>query len=77
VAHAAERDRVSINNYINSLLAAGVQWRRPVVATLDEDLADEAPGPDALRRMLRVAVAANIATTVFLAALAVVLLLAT
>jgi antitoxin HicB len=77
VAHAAERDRVSINNYINSLLAAGVQWRRPVVATLDDDLTDEAPGPDALRRMLRVAVAANIATMVFLAALAVVLLLAT
>jgi antitoxin HicB len=84
VAHAAERDQISINNYINSLLAAGVQWRRPpgevpegtAFATLDEDLTDEAPGPDALRRMLRVAVAANIATTVFLAALAVVLLLA-
>ena len=84
VAHAAERDQVSINNYINSLLAAGAQWRRPpgdvpegaVSATLDEDLTDEALGPDALRRMLRLAVAANIATTVFLAALAVVLLLA-
>jgi DNA-binding CsgD family transcriptional regulator len=76
VAQAAERDQVSINNYINSLLAAGTQWRRPMFATLDEDLTDKTPGPDALRRMLRVAVAANIATTVFLAAVAVVLLLA-
>jgi predicted RNase H-like HicB family nuclease len=35
VALAAERDHVSINAYINSLLAADVHWRRPAEALPD------------------------------------------
>jgi antitoxin HicB len=87
VALAAERDQVSLNAYINSLLAAAVQWRRPagtlssgpdqpVFAFLDEDLAREAPGRNGLQTLLRLAVIANIAMILFLAALAVVFVLA-
>jgi antitoxin HicB len=88
VALAADRDQVSLNAYINSLLAAAVQWRRPagtspsapeppVFAVLDDDLISEAsPGArgTGLQRLLRLAVAANIVMMVFLAVLAVVLL---
>ena len=86
VALAAERDQVSLNAYINLLLAAAVQWRRPpgtapdqpVFAALDEDLVGEGTESEranGLQRLLRLAVAANIAMMVCLAALAAVLLL--
>ena len=89
VALAAERDQVSLNAYINALVAAAVQWRRPaagpggteqpVFAVLEDDLREE-PGASSrasgLQRLLRVAVAANIAMMVFIAVLAIVLLLA-
>jgi antitoxin HicB len=87
VALAAERDQVSLNAYINSLLAAAVQWRRPagtgsdqpVFAVLEEDLVNEASADQrthGLQRLLRLAVMANVAMIAFLAVLAVVLLLA-
>jgi antitoxin HicB len=89
VALAAERDQVSLNAYINSLLAAAVQWRRPVgtsasapdqpvFAVMDEDLVSEASGApraNGLQRLLRLAVLANIAMMALLAVVAVVLLL--
>jgi antitoxin HicB len=89
VALAAERDQVSLNAYINSLLAAAVQWRRPaagapgapnqpVFAVLDEDLIHESSGSSqahGLVRQLRLLVAANIAMVVCLVVLAVVLVL--
>jgi antitoxin HicB len=88
VALAAERDQVSLNAYINSLLAAAVQWRRPagagpggadqpVFAVLDEDLVHEAPGSGQTQRLtglLRLGIAVNAATVVALVVLAVVLL---
>lgn len=90
VALAAERDQVSLNAYINSLLAAAVQWRRPVgtgalpqdqpvFAVLDEDLVSESPGgarTNGLDRLLRLAVVANVATMVLLVVLAAAVLLA-
>jgi antitoxin HicB len=90
VALAAERDQVSLNAYINSLLAAAVQWRRPagispsapdqpVFAVLDEDLVNESSAgsrASGLQRLLRLAVMANVAMMAFLAVLAVVLVLA-
>ena len=85
VALAAERDQVSINAYITSLVAVGVQWRRPagalpdhrVFTILDDDRAgDQVPARDRLWSLLRLAVATNIAMIVFLAAVAVVLLVA-
>ena len=79
VALAAERDHASINAYINSLLAADVQWRRPAGPLPDRRvfpiLDDDARARDGLRSLLRLAVTANIAIMVFLA-VAVVLLLA-
>jgi antitoxin HicB len=83
VALAAERDQASLNAYINSLLAAAVQWRRPpatdqpVFAVLDEDLVNEASVPrNGLQNLLKLAVVANITMMVFLAALAAILVLA-
>jgi antitoxin HicB len=89
VALAAERDQVSLNAYINALVAAAVQWRRPVggpstseqpvFAVLDEDLVDESAAnsrTSELQRLLRVAVVANLAMMALLAVLAIVLLVA-
>jgi predicted RNase H-like HicB family nuclease len=84
VALAAERDHVSINAYINSLLAADVHWRRPaealpdpsVLTILDDGLAGEAAARDGLRNLLWLAVFANCAMMGVLAAVAVILLLA-
>ena len=87
IALAAERDQVSLNAYINSLVAAAVQWQRPagstsaadqpVFAVLDEDLVHERPTSQQARLvgLLRLGVAANLALTVALIALAVVLVL--
>jgi antitoxin HicB len=88
VALAAERDQVSLNAYINALVASAVQWRRPAAgpsapdqpafAVLEEDLVDPsaaAPRTNGLPQLLRVAVAANFAMMALLAVLAVVLLL--
>jgi antitoxin HicB len=88
VALAAERDQVSLNAYINSLIAAAVQWRRPagtspsapeqpVYAVLDEDLVNEPAAvsrANALQRWLRLAVIALVAVMLFLAVVAVVVL---
>jgi predicted RNase H-like HicB family nuclease len=89
VALAAERDQVSLNAYINALVAAAVQWRRPagglpageqpVFAVLDEDLVGESGTSlrtNGLLRFLRLAVAANIAMMALLAVLAILLLVA-
>ena len=86
LAQAAERDQVSLNAYLNNLLAAAMQWGRPedgAPANGDraaEGLWDDERGEDPeavprLQRLLVIALAANVAVVAVAAAIAVVLLL--
>jgi predicted HicB family RNase H-like nuclease len=77
LAQAAERDQVSLNAYINYLLAGTMQQPTVSAATAaaEPDRAPNAPSDTArLHRFLAVALAANVAVAAILATIAVVLL---
>jgi len=83
LAQAAERDQVSLNAYINALLAAAVEWRRPEgaqPAVSDQGRRSWQDAPHEGRRaqpqrFLVIALAANVAVVAIAAAIAVILLL--
>jgi antitoxin HicB len=81
LAHAAERDQISLNAYINYLLAGALRQHPPAPAreaAADEREADEplAAGSTArLQRFLAVALAANVAVATVVATVAVILLI--
>lgn len=70
LAQAAERDQVSLNAYINYLLA-GAQQQQPAAAPTEQTVPDTAR----LHRFLTIALAANVAIAAILGAIAVVLLM--
>jgi len=72
LAQAAERDQVSLNAYINYILATAVQ--QPAPAWEAERAAEPAPDTERLQRLLALAVAANVAVAV-IAAVAIAVLL--
>jgi predicted RNase H-like HicB family nuclease len=72
LAQAAERDQVSLNAYINYLLAGALQQQQPPKAAPTER---EAPDTARLHRFLTVALAANVAVAAILAVIAIVLLI--
>jgi antitoxin HicB len=69
LAHGAERDQVSLNAYINYLLAGAQQQQRRAEPT-------ERPVPDTARlhRFLAIALVANVVVAAILALIAVILL---
>jgi antitoxin HicB len=72
LAQAAERDQVSLNAYINYLLAgAQQQQQQPAAAPTEHTVPDTAR----LHRFLTIALAANVAIAAILGAIAVVLLM--
>jgi antitoxin HicB len=85
LAHAAERDEVSLNAYINVLLASAINPPAPNGAappapppeTRDEAAADgmQAENIARLHRFLAIALAANVAVVAIAATIAVILLL--
>jgi antitoxin HicB len=72
LAQAAERDQVSLNAYINYLLAGALQQQRPAAAPPAERAA---PDTGRLHRFLAIALAANVVVAATLALIAIVLLL--
>jgi antitoxin HicB len=75
LAQAADRDQVSLNAYINTLLVGAL--RQPVARLVaDPDPVEEAPIQDTARlhRFLAIALAANVAVAAILATIAVILL---
>ena len=86
LAEAAEREQVSLNAYINVLLVAALQSRRPDFAgpPVAEQVYDAERAPEAgdgmshtarLQRFLAIALTANVAVVAIAAAIAVVLLI--
>lgn len=85
LADTAERDQVSLNSYINALLVAAFQTRRPnwagpaaEAAPIPERGSDAAEAPDhtaRLHRFLALALAANVLVVAIAATIAVILLL--
>lgn len=89
LALAAERDQVSLNAYINGLLAAAMQWGHPegsppppgdlaAPALWEPEAADDAEGKSRaarLQRFLTFALAANVAVVAVAAVIALLLLL--
>jgi antitoxin HicB len=71
LAQAAERDQVSLNAYINYLLAGAQQQQQPPAAPTEQTMPDTAR----LHRFLTIALAANVAIAAILGAIAVVLLM--
>jgi antitoxin HicB len=74
LALAADRDQVSLNAYINTLLVGAL--RQPVARPADPDPVEEAPIEETARlhRFLAIALAANVAVAAILATIAVILL---
>jgi hypothetical protein len=72
LARAAEREEVSLNQFITGTLASAVHWRGQGVANLPASGSDELPPPQA--RKMRTALMANILLLVVIAALAIALL---
>jgi RNA polymerase sigma-B factor len=72
LARAAEREEISLNQFITGSLASAVSWRGPGAAPAKDDGADQAPQPRA--RDMRKALMANVLLLVIIAALAVALL---
>ncbi len=70
LTQAAERDQVSLNAYINYLLAGALRQQPPATAPAERT----APDTGRLHRFLAVALAANVAVAAILAVIAVVLL---
>lgn len=71
LAQAAERDQVSLNAYINYLLAgAQQQQQQPAAAPAEQTVPDTAR----LHRFMTIALAANVAIAAILGVIAVVLL---
>jgi antitoxin HicB len=70
LAQAAERDQVSLNAYINYLLAGASQQQRPPAAPVER----LAPDTARLARFLAIALAANLAVAALLATIAIILL---
>jgi HicB family len=84
LAQAAERDEVSLNAYVNLLLATalhgpalnGAAPPRAAPTAVDESAQPVAPAESAgLHRFLVLALAANVAVTAIVATIAVILLL--
>lgn len=71
LAQAAERDQVSLNAYINYLLAGAQQQRHQPAAPAEPEALDTTR----LHRFLTLALAANVAIAAILAVIAVVLLI--
>jgi antitoxin HicB len=67
LARAAEREEVSLNQFITSSLASAIGWRR--------DEATDAPSPTGGRSSLRTALVVNLVILAIVAAVAVVLLI--
>jgi hypothetical protein len=67
LAHAAEREGVSLNQLITGVLASSVGWRSPTHA--DDDLAQRSP------RLTSTVLAANFAVVLLAAVIALALLL--
>jgi antitoxin HicB len=83
LAQAAERDQVSLNAYINYVLATALQHRQTQVHSASATAAADAAHEDRpvrdnarLQRFLAVALAANVAVAAIIAIVAVILLLA-
>jgi antitoxin HicB len=70
LAQGAQRDQVSLNAYINYLLAGALQQQLPPAAPAEP----AAPDTARLHRFLAIALAANVAVAAVLAIIAVVLL---
>jgi predicted RNase H-like HicB family nuclease len=71
LARAADREEVSLNQFITSSLASAVGWRRGADAAAGQDEPEPAAGPSGTR----VAIMANIAVLAIVAVVAVVLLI--
>ncbi len=77
LAHAAEREETSLNQFITNSLAAVVGWRQPAddAAAAPSQPADAEPASaDAQPRWLRAALVTNIVVVALAAIVAVVLL---
>lgn len=74
LALAADRDQVSLNAYINTLLVGAL--RQPVVRPADPAPVEDVPIEETARmhRFLAIALAANVAVAAILATIAVILL---
>jgi antitoxin HicB len=74
LAQAADRDQVSLNAYINTLLVGAL--RQPLARPADPEPVEEAPIQDTerLHRFLAIALAANVGVAAILATIAVILL---
>jgi hypothetical protein len=78
LAHAAEAEGVSLNQWITSALASAVGWRtgdRPAPAKTGEDAPTEA-APSLSPRLTRAALAANLAVVLIAGIAAIVLIVA-
>jgi antitoxin HicB len=73
LAQAAERDQVSLNAYINYLLAGAQQQQQQPPQAAPAERA--APDTARLHRFLTIALAANVAVAAILAVIAIVLLI--
>jgi antitoxin HicB len=75
LALAADRDQVSLNAYINTLLVGAL--RQPAPKPADPDPVEDPPVYDTARlhRFLAIALAANVAVAAILAVIAVILLI--
>jgi predicted RNase H-like HicB family nuclease len=77
LAQLAEREQVSLNAYINGLLAAAIGWQRPAGVRAAEVAEDRTPADRSQRpRMLTVALVADAIAVAVAAVIAVILLLA-
>ncbi len=82
LAHAAEAEGVSLNQWITSALASAVGWRsaggRPAPAAKDTDAPGTIaePAPVVSQRLTRVALAANLVVVLVAAIAAIALLVA-
>jgi antitoxin HicB len=75
LAHAAEREQVSLNAYINGVLAAAINWRQAPPKSVDPPVdVSVAPAHERRQRLLMIAVTVNL---VLVTILTVALLLST